>query len=266
MSLFWKEKPEYLDKALESLYNQTILPTEILIVVEGSLTNDLLKVTEKWVNIFTDKVLKFVSSGEKKGLPACLNVGLLKSIGDIIIRFDTDDWCYPNRIEEQVNFLANNNEIALISAPMEEYDVNLANLESIRKVPLSHEEILNYAKWRNPFNHPSVAFRKNIAINLGGYPLVNANEDYAFFCNFICNGYKTENTPNPIVKARTGKDLAKRRSGKKYLMGEVECLNYLRKIGFYTKPQYFFHLFSKKIIRSLPSSLVGIIYKYTLRK
>ncbi len=266
MSLFWKEQPEYLDKALESLIKQTTPPTEILLVVEGVLPDSLNFTVKKWIDIFTPSILKLIPADKAKGLPACLNVGLNVAKGDIIIRFDTDDWCFPNRIEEQLNVFKSNSEISLTSAVMEEYDEKLEKLLAIRKVPLKHDEIYKYAKLRNPFNHPSVAYKRDVAITLGGYPLVNANEDYAFFCNFLINGYKATNISYPIVKARTGKQLAIRRSGKNYRLGEVECLEYLRRIGFYTSTNFYFHLLTKKIIRSLPTNVVGMIYKYILRK
>ncbi len=266
MSLFWRENPAFLDVSLKSLYNQTILPTEIIVVCEGDLPSELRLIVVKWIEKFTPEVLKIIPAGKAKGLPECLNVGLAAAKGDYIIRFDTDDYCMANRIEKQLNFFKNNPDVALLSANMEEYDSFLSSLIAIKQVPISHTAILKYAKWRNPFNHPSVAYKRKVAIQLGGYPIVGANEDYAFFCNFLVNGYKTANLAESIVRARTGVDFAKRRSGKKYLQGEIESLQYIHKNGFYSTYHYYIHIISKKIIRSLPLFFIRIIYKKILRQ
>jgi glycosyltransferase involved in cell wall biosynthesis len=265
MSLFFKENPAYLDAAFESLYKQSVPATEIILVCEGDIKGELEIILNKWLEKFTNSVLKIIDAGDAKGLPACLNVGLQLAKGDYIIRFDTDDYCCESRIEKQLDFFKHNTDVVLLSATMEEYDNSLKELLAVRKVPLNHNDILSYAQWRNPFNHPSIAYKRDVALKLGGYPLVGSNEDYAFFCNFLIHQYKTANLEEVIVKARAGKELAKRRSGKKYLQGEIECLQYIHQIGFYSTPRYYFHLVAKKIIRNLPSFLVGGIYKKLLR-
>ncbi|MDI9364559.1 MAG: glycosyltransferase [Flavobacterium sp.] len=265
MSLFWKESPLFLDMALESLFLQTVQPTEIIIVTEGILTDALKAVLQKWENKFAESDFKVVDAKDTKGLPGCLNVGLKLAIGDYIIRVDTDDYCYKHRIETQLAFFYNHPDIVLISAVMEEYDTSLQHLLGMRKVPNNHNDILNYAKWRNPFNHPSVAYKREVAVSLNGYPLVNANEDYAFFTNFLVNKFITANIDEVLVKARTGKEFASRRSGKKYLKGELEALAYIYKIGFFSVPLYYFHIVSKICVRLLPSYFVKNIYKNILR-
>jgi glycosyltransferase involved in cell wall biosynthesis len=265
MSLFYKEDPSFVNDALESLFNQTYVPHEILLVTEGEIGEPLKAVLNKWEKQFEPGVVKVIDGKDARGLPACLNVGLYQATGDYIIRFDTDDICYKDRIEAQVTFLDANPHVALISANMEEYNETMQTLRGVRKTPLTHGQIIKYAKWRNPFNHPSVAYRKEVAQKLGGYPLVGANEDYAFWCQFLENGYLTYNDSKILVKARTGSSFAKRRSGKRYLKGEIECLKYIRHIGFYSYPLYMFHYTTKTFIRSMPTAFVGSIYKHLLR-
>jgi len=266
MSLYWKENPNYIDAALKSLYEQTVPASEILIVYEGQENPELTSVIDKWEQVFGKDILKLIPAKEAVGFPQCLNKGLFLAKGDYIIRFDTDDICYPDRIEKQLDFFKQHPDTVLISACMEEYDSSFTNKSGSRNVPATHEEIVKYAKWRNPFNHPSVAFKREVATSLGGYPDVAANEDYAFFCTFLVKGYKAANLQQPIVKARTGEAFAARRRGKKYWKGELECLKYIRDIGFYSSFVYMVHVASKKLIRALPASFVSRIYKTVLRK
>ena len=41
MSVYIKEKPEFLEKSIDSMINQTVKPDEIVIVKDGPLTSDL---------------------------------------------------------------------------------------------------------------------------------------------------------------------------------------------------------------------------------
>ncbi len=266
MSSFWKENPSYLNEALQSLHQQKLAPNEIVIVYEGEENPAITAVFTKWKELFTKTALNIVQAGEAKGFPACLNKGLSVATGDYIIRFDTDDYCNADRIEKQISFFMQHPEIVLISAPMEEYDDELKSLLGIRQVPQTHKQITAYAKWRNPFNHPSVAYKRSVAIELGGYPDVTANEDYAFFCNFLAKGYLTANLTDVIVKARAGNAFASRRRGKRYLKGEIQALKYIQKIGFYSWTTYQIHFFTKVFFRIMPSKIVELFYKRFLRK
>ena len=50
MSVYAKENPSYLDQALESnLLNQTVRPSELVLVKDGPLTPELDAVVDRWV-------------------------------------------------------------------------------------------------------------------------------------------------------------------------------------------------------------------------
>lgn len=265
MSLFWKENPVYLEDALQSLYTQTVAPDEIILVCEGVLPQTLKDVLNKWNGLFKEGVLRLVDAGAAKGLPACLNKGLEVARGKYIFRFDTDDICLPDRVEKQLKFFHDHPEVSLLSAPIEEYDTEMRTKLGIRKVPETDAEIRKMARWRDPFNHPASAYLTSVAVELGGYPLVTACEDYAFFSLFLKKGYKAANLADVVVNARTGKDFVSRRKGMKFLKGELSSHAYIHKIGFHSKPLYLFHVISKTVIRNLPSELVTKIYKRFLR-
>jgi glycosyltransferase involved in cell wall biosynthesis len=265
MSLFFKEKPDYLNCSLESLYKQILPPNEIIIVVEGTLSNELNNLLSYWKNRFEISKFIIIDAEEVKGLPACLNKGLEKASGDIIIRFDTDDYCKPERILKQVSYFKENPEISILSSPIDEYDDSLIDYVSTRNVPIGDFEIKKYSKWRNPFNHPSVAFKRVDALHLGCYPIVNSNEDYAFFCSFLVNDYKAANLNDVLVNVRAGKSLALRRSGLKYLRGEIQGIRYMHSIGFYTYLEMYIHIILKSFVRIMPAKVVYIIYSKFLR-
>jgi glycosyltransferase involved in cell wall biosynthesis len=262
MSLFYKESPEYLETTLSSLANQTRQADEIIVIIEGKLPPKLTDILNKWEQYFGKNVLILVHAKDEKGFVACLNLGLKIAKNEIIIRIDTDDFSEPNRIEVQMAEFEKNPNLALLSGQLAEYDENLKGEPKIRRVPLSYLDILKYAKMRNPINHPTAAYRRKVALDLGSYPNVGSNEDYALFTTFFKHNYYAFNLDSQLVKARTGNALYSRRRGEKYLKGELECLKYIYKIGFFSYPLYLFHIISRIVIRNMPVGVIRFIYKF----
>jgi len=261
LSIFWKESPAYLNTALESLYNQTHQADEIIAVCEGDFSEDLLKIMGFWEVKFTKNIFKVVKATSEKGLASCLNLGLQSATKRWIARFDTDDICLPERFEKQLNFLKKNPDIVLSSTFIQEYNEDFSQKSGIRKLPIAHQEILKEAKWKSPFNHPSAIYDRQIALKLGGYPLLDANEDYAFFCKFLVNNYITGNIDETLVKARAGDSLIARRRGLKYLKGEMECMKFLYRIKLINRSQLMVHFATKSVLRLMPFVLVKFVYK-----
>ncbi|RZL47043.1 MAG: glycosyltransferase [Pedobacter sp.] len=266
MSVFYKEKPEYINHSLKSLYNQSYRADEILLVKEGDLTNKHIEVLNYWESKFGHGVIKIIDAGEAKGLAACLNVGLKASNCEYIARFDSDDECLPNRFEKQMSYFANNPDVVLLGGQIEEFDDDMEVSMGIRNVPTTYNKILSYSKWRSPFNHQTVIYKRDVAIKLGCYPVVPVNEDYTFWAKFLANKFKVANLPDILVKARTGKGLINRRSGIKYLKGEfimIESLYESKLLNFY---EYIWQYVSRTTLRLMPKKLLAIIYSQIRKK
>lgn len=260
VSLFFKEKPEYINDALKSLYDQTYQADEIMLIVEGQLTDEHDKVLDYWNGKFRPGVLRIIHAGQVKGFPACLNLGLESTKCAYIARFDSDDECVPYRFEKQMAFLKNNPDVVLLGGQIEEFDDHMEVSMGVRRVPTTQTEIISYSKQRNPFNHQTVIYKRDIAIALGGYPLMAANEDYAFWSLFMVNKYKVANLPDILVKARTGEGLINRRSGRKYLKGELATIKYIYQIKAINLIQYLWLYITRSIGRMLPKRLIKMIY------
>ena len=116
MPLFYKEKPAYLDNCLNSIYNQTLLPNEIILVKEGNLTSEHHEILNKWRDHNKKIPLKIIDADIEnvKGLPACLNLGIAVCESEYIARFDTDDENLLDRFEKQIAYLKSNRDIVLL--------------------------------------------------------------------------------------------------------------------------------------------------------
>ena len=268
LSVYEKDSPIYLEECLESIHLQDDKPELVLIVIEGIINTSLQNVINKWERIFTNIHVLYVPKQINKfefGLPFCLNKGIEFVQTNYICKMDSDDICYSNRIKVQREFIIKNPEVDICSSFIDEFDDNSNNIKRLKKVPITHLEILKYARYRNPMNGPSMIFKKQTAIAIGGFPEVGSNEDYCFIAKFIMNGYTTANIDQSLVKMRAGRNLVSRRMGKRYLNGELEALKFIYKTGLFNRWQFIVHYAGKSIIRRLPFNLNQILYTSILR-
>ena len=158
MSVYYKEQPEYLELSLESVFNQTIIPNEVVLVEDGTLTKDLDKVIAKYQKKYKD-ILKVVKFKENRGLGVALHDGVLECSNDIIFRMDTDDICIRDRFEKQLKIFKTK-DVDVVGTNIDEYDDDMKEQTGKRIVVETNEEIIKMAKKRNPMNHMTVAFKK----------------------------------------------------------------------------------------------------------
>lgn len=147
MSVYHKEKSDYLQQALESIWdNQTLKPDEIVLVEDGPLTTELYNVLSKWEHKLKKNTFKRVTLAKNMGLGHALAQGIIKCSNEIIARMDTDDISIPNRFKKQLEFLNSNPEISLSSSNIAEFIEATDKVVSIRKVPAKNQKIQSFAK------------------------------------------------------------------------------------------------------------------------
>jgi glycosyltransferase involved in cell wall biosynthesis len=264
MSVYYKENPDFLKKAIESLLNQTLIPSEIVIVEDGKLTDQLYECIEEYKTNFTN-LFKIVKLEENKGLGEALRIGVLNCSYDIVARMDTDDICREDRFEKQMNYLIKNPEVSILGSYIAEFDVTPDQVKSIRKVPVTYNEVLKKSKYRNPLNHMTVIFRKKSIIDSGNYRTFFLSEDYDLWCRVLMKDYVIENIPEALVYARAGMDMYMRRGGLKYFKSEFNLQKELYQKKFITLFQLSINLSLRFSARILPNDLRGLLYKSFLR-
>jgi glycosyltransferase involved in cell wall biosynthesis len=208
MSVYYKEKPEYLLLALDSIWDkQTLKPNEIVIVKDGELTKELESVLSDFA---TDKPIKFLVNEQNMGLSYSLNRGLQACSCNLIARMDTDDICFPNRFEKQVQFLNEHPKIDILGSFAAKINENGNEIELI-KVPVEHENIYRLI-WTCPFIHPSVIFRKDKILSIGSYNPDSGvrQDDYELWFRCAKNKLRFANLPEPLLYYRFFADSVKR--------------------------------------------------------
>lgn len=104
MTIYKKEKAEYFDRALESLENQTVLPTQIVIVKDGPLNEsesleDVIKIhAKKFRNVYT-----VISLKQNHGRGYASKIGIKHISNEWFARMDSDDISTKDRFKLQIS-------------------------------------------------------------------------------------------------------------------------------------------------------------------
>ena len=260
MSIYHKEKPEYFERAMQSIWDeQSVKPNEIVLIQDGKLTDELYRFIDEWKNKLVD-VLKIIPLEQNVGLGDALNEGIKHCSYELIARMDTDDIALTDRFEKQLKVFENS-DIDICSSWVSEFDSDENEIVSYRKIPEKHDEIVNYSKMRNGINHPAVMYKKAVVEKAGGYKKMMWFEDYYLWARMILNGAKFYNIQEPLVNMRAGYGQLERRGGFKYAIEEFKFLNRLKEIGFLSSSQFIKSVVIRFVARVLPKSLLKNIYK-----
>ena len=265
MSVYKSEKPEYLDRSLQSVWDdQTCRPAQIVLIADGPLTEELDAVLAAWTEKLQDK-LTICRNEVNLGLTKSLNKGLRHTTGEYIARMDSDDISHPSRFEIQSRFLAENPDIAVVGGSIQEFNDSSEYL-NVRHYQTDPDAIRKYICKASPLAHPNVMMRREIFDSGITYDeRYRTSQDIALWYDVLEKGYRISNVDEVTLYFRLADDVFKRRSRQK-AMNEFKI--YMRGIyrlhGLFT-PAYLYPM-SRLIFRLLPKSLIKLIYNSPLRQ
>ncbi|ELY5817246.1 glycosyltransferase [Cronobacter turicensis] len=260
ISVYKKDRPEYLKVSLESIYNdQEIKPAQVVIVGDGPLTDDLMNIITTFSESITDSIVDFIPLDKNYGLAVALNRGLAQCKYDLVARMDADDISLPARFSTQYHFMVNNPEVDVCGTYVEEIDSESERHISIRRVPLTQPDIFSFGKKRSPVSHPSVMFKRSTILSFGGYPLFRKSQDFALWSLLLVNGARFANINTVLLKMRTGQELMARR-GLSHLKFEYQVLKYQKSIKFISAPEFTRFLMIRAVFRIMPNKLKKQLY------
>jgi glycosyltransferase involved in cell wall biosynthesis len=260
MAVYVKDDPTLFERAVKSILHATLLPKEIIIVRDGPVGHGLAAVLDS-ISVFNQ--IKIVRLDKNSGLAAALNVGLTHVTTPYVFRADSDDFNLPHRFERQIRVLVEGYD--LVGAAILELDQDFRPLAK-RYTPSSQTDILNFIKWRNPFNHMTVAFRLDSVLRVGGYPEVHLKEDYALWATMLANSARVCNIEEVLVHATAGRDMYKRRGGWRLVLSEIEMQSLMVRLGLHSICGAILRGTLRSLVLLLPAMLRGIIYERFFRK
>ncbi len=261
MSVYAREQPVALDAALQSLASQTVLPAEVLLVKDGPLGPELDAVIDRYMR---DLPLVTHPLPANVGLTRALNHGLRLVRQPWVMRFDSDDICVPHRVESQRE-MALNGRLSLFGAQIFEFDVSPAQARRSRTVPIMHSEILAKGLVRNPFNHMTVCYRRDLALSVGGYPEIPFMEDYGLWMRMLAQGIETANSHESLVFARIGNGMLARRGGVRYARSEWMLQRHMVALGLKSRRRALWDGSRRSAVFLTPVAVRSIVYEHFLR-
>ena len=254
----YKHSEEQLTTAIYSILNQTFNNFE-LIITDGSDDTQNFEI----ISLINDKRIRYFKI---KGYINCLNYGISQAKGKYIARMDSDDISRKDRCERQLKIFENNPEISICSGTVEEFSDNKESVDALRVVPETNEEIIEFAKKRNPFNHPCVMYKKSAVEAAGNYQDFYLLEDYYLWVRMILKKYKGYNIQNPLLSMRAGSDMYKRRAGWNYTKSQRKLLLFMRNHGMIEKKLYIKNCVIRSIASLIPNMVRKLMFEKVLRQ
>lgn len=196
----YNEKKEWLESSIKSILEQTYENFEFIIINDNpkdKVISEYLKHLKK-----IDNRILVIQNETNIGLIESLNKGFKYCSGKYIARMDADDISDRERLEKQVQFLENNNEIDLIGTNVSYIDEYGKCIDIKNVFTTGFDNIKKRLRFYNSFNHPTWMFRKKILNDLKGYRRITSAEDYDFIIRLILKGYKCENIDERLLNYR----------------------------------------------------------------
>ena len=261
MSVYNKDNPQWLKQAIDSVLNNTVKPNQIVLVVDGQISNEL----EQVLTEYKDN-LDILRLEKNSGLGIALQQGLLKCKYPLVARMDSDDISLSNRFELQLKEFENNPNLTIVGGYIQEFDSQTNEKTSIRKVPLLDNQIKQYIKTRSPFNHVTVMFKKEDILKVGNYQTFYQMEDYYLWARLVQANSQTKNISQLLVNVRVDTKMFARRGGYKYFKSNKEVSKQMLKMKIINYPYYLFNITVRFITQVLmPNNIRTLFYKKVLR-
>lgn len=261
MAIYAGDTPAFAMEAFESLQQQTLVPTEILVVVDGPIGGELQNVVHEISAFPGVRVLRLP---DNRGAGAARDAAIRQAKHEIIAIMDADDLCDVHRFERQIPIIAQE-QADLVGAWIEEFDKHPGDLRSVRKVPTDSKAIYDYGKWRQPVNHVTVVFRRSAYLAVDGYSSLRRIEDYDFLVRMLVQGFVLRNVPEILVHVRAGGGYLQRRQGMAYIREEIGLYRRMYRWGYINAIQFAGNVLSRIVIRFFPFRAFQLLYKVFLR-
>jgi glycosyltransferase involved in cell wall biosynthesis len=229
LSVYEGDRPDYLRRAFRSaVHDQTLRPSQVVIVRDGPVREELAACLEELAQSSPVPVT-LVPLERNGGLGPALDAGLAASQYDVVARMDADDVSMAHRFAVEIPLMA---EADIVGSGLLEFVDDIDNIVGQRVPPTDPAQIQAYARMHDPFNHPTVVYRRSAVLAAGGYGDLPMMEDYALFARMLAAGARPVNVPEPLIYYRVGPEAFKRRGGAGLLRSELRLQLEFRRLGF----------------------------------
>ena len=261
MTVYKKDNPDYFRQSLQSMLTQSVKPNEVVVITDGIIPNELERVIDDLDKKYPD-IINEIRLEENVGLGTALKIGVPKCNNELIARMDSDDISLPDRCRLQLEAFINNPDLDIVGYSIKEFSGDVDNIVGLRRVPETNEEIYKFSKLRDPFNHPTVMFRKKKVLESGNYGDYRKNQDTDLWIKMLSHNAVCMNLNDDQFRFRFDENTYVRR--KNWL--NTSILLSIRynawKSGFNTLNEFLIISLGQLIRYILPLSFQKIIYRF----
>lgn len=264
MCVYCGDNPQDFKTAVVSVLNQTVVPTEVVLVVDGPVSETLDAIIKGYdqnpiFNVIRLKTNQGHGNARRVGLEACKY--------ELVALMDADDISVPDRFEKQIKVFERDPSLSAVGGNIHEFINTTDNIVGKRIVPEKDADIKEYMKKRCPMNQVTVMFNKPDVDSVGGYIDWYCEEDYYLWLRLFLAGKSFYNIQESLVDVRVGDEMYQRRGGWKYFKSEAKLQGFMRKnkvIGFGT---YVVNVAERLIVQVLlPNKIRGWVFRKFARE
>jgi len=186
----------YIKETLASLEAQSFKKFDVLVWDNGS-TDGTLELLHQWI---PSRIGGRVVSNEPLPYDSSLARLVTEADYEYLVRLDADDIALPLRIEQQIDFLEKNSDIAVVGGQIELIDESGIS-KGLINFPENNFEILIEFLWKNPIPHPGVTMRRAAVLIHGNYRQLRPVEDLDLWIR-IGSRERLHNLPITVIKYR----------------------------------------------------------------
>jgi len=262
VSTYAGDDPAFLREAvLSSTTAQTRPPDEVVLVQDGPVPEGLAAEIKHLADVLPMPV-RHLELPANVGLGPALDAGLAASSHEIVARMDADDVSVPERFEKQVAVIEAGAEI--VGSGLLEFGASPDDVVGRGTPPTEPDEIRRVIRFRDPFNHPTVVYRRSAVLAAGGYTDMALLEDYLLFTRMVEGGAVPANLAEPLVYYRVGAGAYARRGGTALLRSELRLQRRFRELGITSRTEYLRNVAVRGGYRLIPEGVRKVAYRRLL--
>lgn len=233
MCVYGGDNSKWFRQALESIYSQTLIPNEVVLIVDGPIPADTEAIIQEYqkvkmeFNVYRLERNMGHGNARREGLSHCKY--------EYIAIADSDDINTPTRFEKQIRCFENDSTLSAVSSWCYHFKDSMENILNEETIPENDEEIKEYMKRRCPLCQASTMFRKKDVERAGGYIDWYYAEDYYLWVRMYLKEAHFYNIPESLIYVRTDEAQSERRGGYKYYRSMEQLFAFMKKnkiIGF----------------------------------
>lgn len=263
MTTYGGTSVEEFQRSVASITGQTRRPDEFLIVVDGPVPAELGAAIDEAAA--THPEIRIERLPVNRGSGAASAHGLEVASGDFVARHDSDDVSLPQRLERQMTAIHERN-LDVVGSSMLEFEGTPDTVVGLRRNPRTHDEIAARMRLNNPINNPTAVFRRQLALDVGGYADLRYMQDYDLFARLLAAGARAENLDEPLVLFNAGDGMISRRGGWRMLRHEWAVQRRLRDAGTFGNVLLARNMLLRGAFRIIPPAALKRVYALLFRQ